>query len=67
MASPLPEVRISELLAAYQDAPEFDKNGERTNNQYVAEVGRFIRAMGDMFIKDISGKTMRAFFEIEQD
>lgn len=40
------ELRISELLAAYQDAPEFDKNAERTCNQYVAEVGRFIRAMG---------------------
>ncbi|MBS7777734.1 hypothetical protein [Acidovorax sp. CCYZU-2555] len=63
----LPQVRISELMAAYQDAPEFSKNGERTNSQYVAEVGRFIRAMGDMFIKDIFGKTMRSFLDIEKN
>lgn len=63
----LPEVRISELMAAYRDAPEFTKNGARTNSQYVAEVERFIRAMGDMFIKDISGKTMRDFLDIEEE
>ncbi|MBF5007960.1 DUF6538 domain-containing protein [Diaphorobacter caeni] len=40
----LSEVRMSELLAAYRDAPEFQKKGERTNTQYVAEVERFYHA-----------------------
>lgn len=61
----LPEARISELLAEYQDAPEIKKKG--TSGQYVTEVERFIRAMGDMLVKDISGKTMRAFLDIEKD
>lgn len=63
----LPEVLFSQLLAEYCDSQWFKKRKKRTNSQYVAEVGRFVRAMGDMFIKDISGKTMRAFLDIEKE
>lgn len=63
----LPSVRFSEVLAAYQESTEFKKRAARTNQQYVSETGRFIQAMGDMFIKDISGQTMRAFLDIEKE
>lgn len=63
----LPEVRFSEVIAAYQESLEPTKRVARTNQQYVSETRRFIQAMGDMFIKDISGQTMRAFFDIEKE
>lgn len=63
----LPSMRFSEVLAAYQESPNFKKRGARTNQQYVSETRRFIQAMGDMFIKDISGQTMRDFLNIEKE
>lgn len=63
----LPSVRFSEVLAAYQESPKFKRRGARTNQQYVSETRRFVQAMGDIFIKDISGQTMRGFLDIEKE
>lgn len=42
----LPEVRISELLAVYQDAPEFDKNGGENQQPVRGRSGSFYPSHG---------------------
>lgn len=64
-AQELPKVRFSELLEDYR----VNKTGltESSREQYVRAAKAFISTMGDMYICDISRKTMREFLDIESD
>lgn len=64
-AQELPKVRFSELVKDYK----VNKTGltDASRGQYVKAAEAFISTMGDMYICDISRKTMREFLDIEND
>ncbi|MEG2046654.1 MAG: hypothetical protein RR100_07380, partial [Comamonas sp.] len=64
-AQELPKVQFSELVKDYED----NKTGltDSSKNQYLKAARAFMSTMGDMYICDISRKTIREFLDIEND